>query len=251
MTPAQLFLDHLPHIEKVVAHLCRRYHFRKEECEDFLSHVNEKLIEDDYAVIRKFKGRSSLKTYLTVCISNLMRDYQNHLWGKWRPSAEALRLGPVAILLEKLLVRDGYSFNESVQILQVNQKVEMSWQELADIAARLPNRSPRPAEEEGEELQNRPSPNERADDKLDEQEREARRCRVLEILQEVRKTLPNEDQLILKNLDGGFSVANISRTLQLEQKQLYRRIQKIYKDLRDELGRRGIRKEDLDGLFED
>lgn len=244
------FLDHLPHIQKVVAHLCRRYHFRKEECEDFLSLVHEKLIEDDHGVIRKFKGRSSLKTYLTTCVGNLMRDYQNHLWGKWRPSAEALRLGPVAILLDKLLGRDGYSFEEAVQILQVNHKVEMSWQELADMAARLPHRSPRRLEGE-EELQNQPSPNERADDQLAIQEREARRRKVFEILQEVRQALPQEDQLVLNMLDRRFSVADISRTLRLDQKQLYRRIQKIYKDLREELGRHGIGKEELDGLFDD
>lgn len=249
MPPTQLFLDFLPHIEKVVAHLCRRYHFRKEECEDFLSLVKEKLIEDDYGVIRKFKGRSNLKTYLTICISNLMRDYQNHLWGKWRPSAEALRLGPVAILLEKFLGRDGCPFEEAVQILQVNHKIEMSWRELADLAARLPNRSRRQIEGE-EGLQNHPAPSQPADIQLIAQQHEATRRRIFEILREVRKTLPQEDQLILTMLDGNSSVADISRTLRLDQKQLYRRKERIYKDLREEFGRHGIGKEDLDGLFD-
>lgn len=250
MPPAQLFLDHLPHIEKVVAHLCRRYHFRKEEHEDFLSHVKVKLIEDDYAVIRKFQGKSNLKTYLTTCISNLMRDHQNHLWGKWRPSAEALRLGPVAILLDKLLRRDGYSFEQAVQILQVNHKVEMSWQELADIAARLPIRS-RPEAKEEEELEDHPSPSLRPDAQLIAKENETERRRIFAMLREARQALPQEDQLILTMLDGSFSVADISRTLRLDQKQLYRHIKQIYKGLCEELGRRGIRKEDLDGLLDD
>lgn len=250
MPPDQLFLDHLPHIEKVAAHLCRRYHLRKEEHEDFLSLVKIKLIEDDYAVIRKFQGKSNLKTYLTICIGNLMRDHQNHLWGKWRPSAEALRLGPVAILLDKLLTRDGYSFEQAAQILRVNHKVGMSWQELADIAARLPDRS-RPEIEGEEGLENHPSPSQQPDDQAIAKENEAQRRRIFAMLREARQALPQEDQLILTLLDGKLSVADISRTLRLDQKQLYRRIQKIYKDLREELGRRGIREEDLDGLFEE
>lgn len=249
MTPAQLFLAHLAHIEKVVGHLCRRYHFRKEECEDFLGEVKKKLIDDDYAVIRKFQGRSRLTTYLTMVITNYMKDHQNHLWGKWRPSAEAERLGPVAVLLEKLLVRDGYSFNEAAQILQTNNKIEMSWQAFHAIAERLPDRSPRRMEGE-EGLRDLASSEESAAEHLAKREREAKRRKALEALREVRKTLPKEDQVVLKMQEGGFSVADISRTLHLDQKQLYRRIQKIYKDLREELERRGIGRDDLEGLFD-
>lgn len=250
MTPEQMFLDHLPHIDKVVAHLCRRHHFQKEECEDFRSHVHLKLIEDDYAVFRKFQGRSSLKTYLTTVIQNLMRDYQNHLWGKWRPSAEAERLGPTATLLEQLLVRDGYSFDEAVQEMRINRKVELTWQKLAEIAARLPSRFPRRMEGE-EGLRDVPAPDEQADDHVADEERAAARRKVWKALPEALKILSAEDRLILKMKMSGFTVAQISRKLRLEQKQLYRRIEKLLSDLRRELERLGIRKEDIDDLFED
>lgn len=243
MTSGSGFLDHLPHIEKVAAHLCRRHHLRKEECEDFLSYAKIKLLENDCARIRQFKGRSSLKTYLTTIVVNLMKDYLDYLWGPWRPSAEAKRLGPVAILLEKLLVRDGYSFDEAVQILQTNHKVEMSWQEIHTMAAKLPPRSTRHMEGE-EEMRNLAAPGDRPDDRLEEREREAARRKAFEALQEVRKTLPKEDQLILKMQGDGFSVADISRSLGLDQKKLYRRIQKTLSCLHQELGRRGIRTED-------
>ena len=252
MPPAQLFMDHLPHIDKVVAHLCRRHHFRKEECEDFRSHVHLELIEDDYDIFRKFQGRSSLKTYLTIVIQHLMQDYLNHLWGKWRPSAEAKRLGEVAIRLEKLL-RDGLSFDEAVQVLQTNHKVEMSWQDLAKMAARLPDRIPRRMEGE-EGLRDLPAPKDRADTRSDEEEREAIRRKILAALEEVRKALPKEDQVILRMQGDGFTVVQISRFLgqdQQQRKQLYRRIQKILKELREELERRGFSKEDIDGLFDD
>ena len=251
MTPQELFLAHLPHIDKVVTHLCRKHHFRKEECEDFRSRVHLKLIDDDYGIFRKFQGRCSLKTYLTTVVSNEMKDYLNHLWGKWRPSAEAQLIGKVAILLEKLL-RDGLSFDEAVRTLQTNHKVEMSWQELAKMAARLPGRFPRRIEGE-EGLQDLPAPGERADSQSDEEERDVIRRKVLEALEEARRTLPKEDQLILKMYGDGFTVVQISRVLGLDpkqQKQLYRRIEKIRKELREELERRGFRKGDIDDLFD-
>lgn len=249
MTPEDLFLAHLPHIDKVVAHFCRKHHFQKEECEDFRSRVHFKLIDDDYAVFRKFQGRSSLNTYLTTVVANEMRDFLNYLWGKWQSSAEAKRLGPVAIRLEKLL-RDGRSFDEAVQDLQINHKVEMSWQELHEMAARLPDRFPR--RNEGEEgLLNLPAPGDPADSRSDKEEREAMRRKILAALSELREALPKEDQVILKMRGGGFTVAQISRFLGLDQKQLYRRIEKILKELREELERRGFHKEDLEGLFDD
>ena len=248
MIPADLFLAHLPHIDKVVAHLCRKHHFQKEECEDFRGRVQVKLIEDDYGIIRKFQGRSSLKTYLTTVVSNEMKDFLNHLWGKWRPSTEAQRLGPVAIRLEKLL-RDGLSVDEAVRTLKINHKVEMPAEELAKMAERLPDRVPRRIV--GEEALEDHASNDRADSHAEEEEREVIRRDVLAALEETRKALPPEDQLIVKMHGDGFKVAHIARILGLEEKQFYRRIEKILKGLREELERRGFRKEDVDAIFED
>jgi RNA polymerase sigma factor (sigma-70 family) len=248
MPPADLFLAHLPHIDNVVDYLCRKNHFRKEECEDFRSRVHLKLIDHDYGIIRKFQGRSSLKTYLTTVVTNEMKDFLNHLLGKWQSSAEAQKLGPVAVQLEKLL-RDGLSLDQAVRILQTNHKVEMSAQDLADMAARLPNRVHR--QPVGEEvLENHPS-NDRTESRTEEEEREAIRRKVLPALQEIREALPPEDQLILKMKGDDFKIAEIARVLGLDQKPLYRRIERLFKDLREELERRGFSKENLDGMFDD
>src|SRR4028119_1161719 len=98
-TPQDLFLAHLPHIEKVATHACRKRRFSPEETEDFISLVQLKIIEDDYAVLCKFQGKSTLKTYLTVVIERQFLDHLNHLRGKWRPSAEAKRPGPPGLQL--------------------------------------------------------------------------------------------------------------------------------------------------------
>jgi RNA polymerase sigma factor (sigma-70 family) len=253
MTPKQLFLAHLPHIEKVVAYLWRKHHFRKEECEDFRSDIHLKMIKDDYAVFRKFQGRSSLKTYLTTVVSNEMRDYLRHLLGKWQPSAEAKRLGEVAIRLEKLL-REGRSFDEAVRILQTNHKVEKSWQELYELAVRLPDWHPRPPIDGEKGLDDLPAPGDRADSPSIQKEREARRQQALAALMQARTVLAAEDRFILKMHGDGFTVARIARTLgynEKQEKQLYRRIQRIFRELREELERRGFSKDDIDDIFDD
>ncbi len=68
LPPEQFFLGHLKLIEEIVSFCCRRSRFSREEAEDFGGHVKVKLIENDYAVIREFRGRSSPKTYLTTVI---------------------------------------------------------------------------------------------------------------------------------------------------------------------------------------
>jgi RNA polymerase sigma factor (sigma-70 family) len=251
MTPEQLFLDNLAYIEKVVARTCHQCHLRTEEAEDFLGEVRLKIMADEYAVLRQFQGKSSLKSYLAIVIKNQMRDFQNRLWGKWRHSEMAKRLGPVALHLDRLLYRDRYTFDQAVQILRTNHKVEMSWQELNQIAAKLPARPPR--HWEGEEvLELLPSTDDRPDASTNEREKKARRVRVLDALHKSLKTLPAEDQVILRMLLWNrFTVKQISQVLKLEQMPLYKRIQKAKEHLRREMERQGIRKEDIEDLFDD
>ena len=68
LTPEQFFLGHLKLIKEIVSYCCRGSGFSREEAEDFEGRVKVKLIENDYAVIREFRGRSSPKTYLIAVI---------------------------------------------------------------------------------------------------------------------------------------------------------------------------------------
>lgn len=70
MTFDEFFLANLPHIEKVVAQTCRRCRFRKEEAEDFSSLVMIKLMENDYAVLRKFQGECDLSAPISPSASS-------------------------------------------------------------------------------------------------------------------------------------------------------------------------------------
>jgi len=247
-TPEQLFLAHLSHIERVATHACRRRGFSREDTEEFVSTVKCKLIEDDYATIRKFQGKSSFETYLTVVINNLFKDHLDHLWGKWRPSAEAERLGPLAIQLDRMLHRDGLTLAESCEILLMNHHVEASRQELEDLAAKLPHRTPQRRMESEEALEERPDEMMTPDQEVLAREAGARRRRILELLKDAMRRLPAQDALLAR-MSSEFKISQIARRLNLEQKPLYRRLDRILLTLREDLERQGVRPEEIGGLL--
>lgn len=166
---------------------------------------------------------------------NLFHDGQNHLWGSWRPSEEAKRLGPVAVQLDRLLSRDGYSLHEGFEVLRTNHHAGMSPEELMDLAARLSPPNPYRRMEGEAELRFQPS-----------RESVEKRKWARELFLEALATLSPEDRLIVKlQLEDRFSIGEIARTLNLEQKPLYRRLQGIYASLRSTLESQGVRAEDI------
>jgi RNA polymerase sigma factor (sigma-70 family) len=244
--PEELFRENLPLIEQIIGHCCRRAHFSPQEAEDFGGSVRLKLVEDDYRVFREFLGRSSIKTYLTVTIKRLLLDYQNHIWGKWRPSAEAERLGRVAMRMERLLVRDELSFDEVCKILR-GEGVEMTVLELADLRAKLPPRTLRRFVSE-ERLQTEITREPRPDERLEGKERAGFRRRVFALVLQALKILTWEEQVLVR-MRTEFKVSEIARTRGMEQKPLYKRLEKIYEKLRKELERHGIRRKDIEDLL--
>lgn len=247
-TPEQLFLEHLPSIKGAARKACRERHLGPEDTEDFISIVTIKLIENDYEVIRKFtgKGGCTLKTYLVVVVNHAIQDYLNHLWGKWRPSSEAKRLGPLAIQLE-LLMRDAhtFTFDEICEILRINHHVDKSPQELAEIRDLLPPPRSRRQKEGEEVLAEIPDSVEGAEERLLGEEREARHQRALEALRRAQEKLSREDRLILRLQSDKVSVAKIALSFGFDQKSLYRRIDRLKKTLHEILERDGIDPDDL------
>src|SRR5690242_17941070 len=94
--PRELFLQKLPQIERIVASIGKRSGLDADALEDFSADVKLRLVDDDYVVIRAFKNRSSFESYIATVVKRLLLDHRNREWGKWRPSAVAKRLGPLA-----------------------------------------------------------------------------------------------------------------------------------------------------------
>jgi RNA polymerase sigma factor (sigma-70 family) len=159
----------------------------------------------------------------------------------------AQRLGVVAIQMERLLHRDGIGFDQAAETLQRNFGVHQSMAELADLVGRLPARTSRRVdgiEDEGELARLSPAGREAGDGTQERVRRTERREQAAEVercLARAFDELEPEDRVILQlHFERNMTVAAVSRTLDLEQKPLYRRIDRCLKTIRDCLERDGV-----------
>lgn len=243
--PSLTFVRHLPVIDRVVAILGRRNSLSITDVEEFGAWARARIIDADYAVLRKFTGRASLSTYLSVVVTNLFHDWRNAQWGRWRPSAAATRLGPVAMRLEQLLYRDGYSIREAIELFRTSG-IDVPDSDLRRIAASIPVRASN-AETSLEAATQTPA------DVDEGMQRTVADAPLRDALRDALDELPAEDRVIVRMwFWEGESIADIARLLRLDQKKLYRRLESIEALLRSHLARRGIdRERALDYLKDD
>jgi len=240
MTPQELYESNLALIDRAIAFVCRRNLLCGPEAEDFGQSVHVKLLENDYKVLRKYKGEASLKTYLVTVIQRHLLDWRNHQWGKQRPSAEAQRLGKVALKLEELIRRDGLSVAEACETLLTNHHLKLSREELERMAAALPRWLPRWTVGE-DEIKNRPAETERPEERILKEELRSEAQRLLAALEKVLGKLPADDRLVIEMcVLGNKKIAEAARFLGLQEKPLYRRREQILARLRGGLEAEGF-----------
>lgn len=263
MQTEELFLSNLALIERIIRSTCRRHHFVDSDAEDFEAIVKLKFVEDEFEILRQFEGRSSLPTYLYIVIERLFLDHRDHLWGKWRPSAEAKRLGEIAIELDRLHSRDGLPMSEAIETVTANRyassltrgaKTEsgrVSRTEVERIALKLPTRAVRVREEGGDQLLHLVPADSRADDLLLDQERAHHASIVNAAIHETLQGFDATDQLILRMrfLDG-LKFVTIATSLGIAQKLLYKRVERLLGSLREELLGKGLTESEIHELIE-
>lgn len=235
-----IFLSSLPDIERVTRFIARRHRLSQAESEDFSGEVNLAIIRGNYAVLAAFEGRSSLRTYLTTVIQRMFLDYRRRLWGKWRPSAEAKRRGPVALRLEMLLYREGLGFDEAVETLRTNLGFGESREALAELAHLIPKRTDRRAVAEGvEDIGTVPADPITGPEALFEGAHTSARAQSL--ISSVIEGLAPQDRIVLRlRFEDDVSVADIARRLNLDQKKLYRHIEELLTKFRKLLSEQGL-----------
>ena len=239
-----LLLDHLDFIDRTVAAIARRNALSDWEADDLGGQVKLRLINDDYAILRKFRGKSRLTTYLTTVIHNLFRDYRIQQWGKWRPSAAARRHGDLGVQLEALLYRDRFGFDEAVELLRTRYAVEQSLAELLDVAADIRPRTTRRFE--SDTVLSRLEGAERGDQRVIDSERAGLQERMKEALSSALAALEPEDRLILRlRFADGLTIRAIASTLDLDQRRIYARVQRVLECVREDIKKRGLRSEEI------
>lgn len=222
-------------VRRVVRQIARRRRLTAEDADELTSAVHLKLVEKNYAVLGMFAGRSSLSTYLMRVVDRLYLDAKIAVAGKWRPSVEAVRLGPAAVRLEELLFRDRLSFEQACETLKINFGERLSRPELECIREALPGRSRRPLYCQLDEAGDWPAAPELQGTASPDIEPMLARLSVT-----MRSLSPTDSRLLRLRFRDGWTVARIARVTGMNQKLLYRRFERIYADLRASVAPSGV-----------
>jgi RNA polymerase sigma factor for flagellar operon FliA len=196
--------------------------------EELSSLVYVKLLQHDGAILRKFRGDSSLRTFLVVVVRRVLLDSWIAKRGKWRPSSEARQLGQVARELERLVFRDGMSVGEAGETLRAKFGVTDTDDEMAFLLSLLPCR-PRRRFVRDAAVENRPSPAPDPLELLIQRSADSRHARLKRALM----TLDSDDRRLLSlRFDENRTAGEIARLLDSEPKAIYRRCDRIFRQLR-------------------
>lgn len=241
-----LYSEHADTIESVLAYTRRAHRLSADDGDEFTSWARLRLLEDDCAVLRKFGRMSSFKAFIVVVINRLFLDWRIKEWGKWRPTPMARRLGPVAVELERLVLRDRLEYGHATQLLiskgfaASERECDAAWEQLRRRAYRMRVSS--------DLLLELPSD---VPDPIVVRERKQLMQRVVQAMNEAIAQLPPDDQLIFKmRYHDGVTVARIAKLIDADQKRLYRRFEQIEQQLRAGILARGLAQDDIRELFQ-
>jgi RNA polymerase sigma factor for flagellar operon FliA len=238
--PNDLYLTHRPAIERAIRAVCRRHRMLTQDAEDFASEARMRLIQDNCAVLRRFERRSSISTYIRTVVTHLAQDWRNAHWGKWRPSAEARRQGPIAIELQRLMQRDGLTFEEACQTLRMNFRVTQSRDDLRAMVCES-RQACRRRFVTDKLLENCATTDPAPDDLADwRAAADAADYAVAHLAQAIAALAPTDALLIRLRFDEGRRIVEIARALGMEAKPLYRRLERLLAQIKSELEMRGV-----------
>jgi len=217
--------------------VARNNRLSAEDAEDFAQTVQVKLLERQYDAFSSYEGRCSLSTYLTVVVTRLLLDW-NATRGKWRPSALATRLGPDAVLLERLMSRDGLTRAEAIATVSSRRPSGTE----AQVAALADQLAPRPRRVFIRDVPDDTLGRLEFHDPIAAAEVRAERRRIRGALRMACSTLAAEDRRLIALRFGrrSLTVRAIGDEMGTDPKPLYRRLDRTLKVLRHRLTAMGI-----------
>jgi RNA polymerase sigma factor (sigma-70 family) len=240
MDPRQLLTDEWKTVERLIAATCRRRGIVGADADIFASMVKVKLFENDCEIVRRFRGESKFSTYLNIVVQNTFMDFSVRRVGKWHPSAAATRGGALALELERLIYRDGYSQDEAITRLQTANPA-IKREQLLDLVRKLPVRNRRFTTVSMDAMELDPSDSTGADVLVISNERRQLSDRVASVIRDFLRRLAPSDRLMLQfHFESGMQLSQIARILGIEQKPLYRRREQLLRQMKDALAAASI-----------
>jgi DNA-directed RNA polymerase specialized sigma24 family protein len=155
------------------------------------------------------------------------------------------------MLLERLLVRDGLSCEESTERLRAEHGIVLSPEEVAKLTAALPRRLEHPERRRAnEEELLQIAVDGQVESRIVDRERERAAVRLRGILGPLLRSLPAEERLLLKlSFFDGLSMATIAPILDRPQRELYSARDRCLLKIHRRLVAAGLDAEQVGGLL--
>jgi hypothetical protein len=111
------------------------------EPDTLFNEVLDRLKEDDFRVLKDFKNRSKLTTYLTTIIAHLIIDIRRKIEGRNRASERAKAIGPLGEKLYDLVFIKGYPLEEAFSFLKKADGISETLEEIEIMVEKIKGRT--------------------------------------------------------------------------------------------------------------
>jgi RNA polymerase sigma factor (sigma-70 family) len=224
--------------------------------------VMDTLSENNFRVLRQFKHKSKLTTYLTTIIANQAVDMIRRKKGRNREKERAGEYGNMGLQVYQKTVVQGLSNERAYQELKNDGRPSLSESEFLEIASRISGSARNPG--------NIPNPDDNlirmgsqdsqtgeiiSPDNLSNPEdtsiRKDREQHMDQLLRDTINELNGEDKLIISmrfpaNPDQEAErIDSIAAALGISSKAVYKRISRILKKCRQHIEKRGLNIHDI------
>ena len=245
-----LFESNLSITDEIIKKYCYRHNVGGDEADECNSYVYEKIIDNDYQQIREFKGKSSYETYMSTVIFRILIDRMRSS-GRWRPSQKALKIGKEAVILEELVFRKKYSFEQAYNILTTNHNISIERERAYEIITllqrkRLTSALPRDVELTDDVSDKKVTlPDEAAINK----ETSKIKGQLDYIVTDLRNLLSNEERLLLRmRFEDNIKISEIARVLKKDRDYIDKKLKAILTKFKDEILSRNISIDDINAF---
>lgn len=237
---AELFQANLALIERAIGRVARRARLSDADAEDLASAVRLHLIENDYAVLRGFEGRCSLETYVTIVVQRFFANERIRAWGRWHDSAAAKRHGRLGVMLETLVRRDGRTLHEVLPLLR-DVEPSLTLAQAEAMLAEIPERRARPRAVDAAAVEEQLVSSDDAEERVVSAAIRDDSARASEAMRTALAGLPLQERMLVRfRFGSNLAISEIARVMHVEQRPLYRLLERVLRKLRDSLGAAGI-----------
>jgi len=106
-----------------------------------INEVLDRLREDNFRVLKDFKNRSKLTTYITTIIAHLIIDIKRKMEGRNRATERARAMGPLGEKLYNLVLIKGYPLEEAFSFLKKTDQITETLQEIEIMVEKIKGRT--------------------------------------------------------------------------------------------------------------